>query len=330
MFRTLILAAALLVPLKAMADNQTMTAGMVRVDELKAVFATVESANIAQARARIPGTIKTISVDEGDMVKAGQAIARIEDDKLVIQLRALDAGLRSLDARLEQARREKDRAVQLREKGTIAQARLDDAATALDMTMAQLDAAKAERAMVAQQMAEGTVEAPRNGRVTAVHAVPGSVVMPGEAISTIAEDDFILRLALPERHANALHEGTKVFVGNEEDASGETRRLGRVRQVYPEMTNGQVVADVTIDNIGDFFVGQRARIWVSVGHRMALLIPPAYLSTRFGLDYVKVRARDGSFRDTVVQIGQPLAFPDGKPGVEILSGLIPGDVIATP
>jgi len=327
MFRTLAFLAAILASIPALAGERTHAVRLVDIDDLKAVFAKVESVDVAQARARIPGTITELSIDEGDKVEAGQAIAVVSDSKLPIRLRALDASLRALEAQLEQATRGKERALQLREKGTVPQMRLDDAITALDVIRGQLDAARAERAAAAQQVAEGNVLAPRSGRVTSVSAVVGAVVMPGEVIATIAADDFVLRIALPERHAASLAIGSSVLVGGEDDASGDQRRLGHVRQIYPAMENGQVIADVTLDDIGDFFVGQRARIWISVGHRQALLIPSAFLTTRFGLDYVSLRAADGSFRDTVVQVGQHLPFPDGTEGTEILSGLVSGDII---
>ena len=54
----------------------------ITVPETKAVFAEVKSRTVVPARARIGGTIKTISVREGDVVSADQVIALVVDPGL--------------------------------------------------------------------------------------------------------------------------------------------------------------------------------------------------------------------------------------------------------
>ena len=50
----------------------------------KAVFATIESANVVPARARIGGTIIELQVRQGDHVEQGQVIATVGDPKLAL------------------------------------------------------------------------------------------------------------------------------------------------------------------------------------------------------------------------------------------------------
>jgi len=52
--------------------------------------------------------------------------------------------------------------------------------------------------------------------------------------------------------------------------------------------------------------------------------------TRFGADYVRLKASDGSVVDAPVQIGQPLMLETGAAAIEILSGLRPGDTLVQP
>ena len=79
---------ALLTQRALAADNFTVAPTTV-ADE-KAVFATVESANVVPARARIGGTVAQLSVKEGDKVNQGQVVATVGDDKLVLQMKSLD------------------------------------------------------------------------------------------------------------------------------------------------------------------------------------------------------------------------------------------------
>jgi hypothetical protein len=69
----------------------------------------------------------------------------------------------------------------------------------------QIEAAKAERAVVVQQSTEGQVVAPKSGRVLATPSAPGAVVLPGETVARIAEGGYFLRVALPERHPNLTY-----------------------------------------------------------------------------------------------------------------------------
>ena len=61
------------------------------VEDVKAVFATVETADVINARARIGGTPGKLSVDEGSRVRKGQVIATVGDPKLKLRMDALKA-----------------------------------------------------------------------------------------------------------------------------------------------------------------------------------------------------------------------------------------------
>ena len=60
------------------------------VADRKAVVATVEPVHQLVARARIGGTIASLAIREGDVVAAGAEIAVVADQKLALQMQALD------------------------------------------------------------------------------------------------------------------------------------------------------------------------------------------------------------------------------------------------
>ncbi len=289
------------------------------VSDLKAVFATVESVDLALARARIGGTVEDLRVDEGSAVRQGEVIARVDDPKLPLQLAALDAQIEAHNAQRAQALIDLERARKLRASGTGTQARLDEAQTNLDVVTGAVAAKRAERAVVSEQAVEGAVLAPASGRVLRVHVVAGAVIRPGEIVATIAAESYVLRMMLPERHARFLKIGDKVRVGARGMAAADQDLVeGRVRQVYPELDQGRVVADVTVEGLGDFFIGERTRVYVATGVRDAIVVPKRYLFTRFGITYATL---DGGV-EVVVQPGRA-----AQGGIEILSGLTVGDVL---
>lgn len=306
------------------------------VDDLKAVFATVESVRQVNARTRIAGTIDGLTVREGDRVAEGQVIATVRDPKLALQRAALDARLASLQAQMRQAQTDLDRASQLRATGSGSQQRLDDARTALDVLKAQSAAMAADRAVVEQQTREGDVLAPAAGRVLAVPVIDGAVVMAGENVATLATERSVLRLRLPERHARFIRTGDPVLVGErglspvpgESDGTApESLTRGTVTLVYPELMDGQVVADATVGGLDDTFVGERVRVMVATGQRPAIVIPAAFVTRQLGVD--TVRLADG--RTVVVRLGRVVPpMGDHPGGVEILSGVHAGDDLIGP
>lgn len=301
----------------------------VTVADEKVVFATVESVNMIPARARIGGIIAELTVKEGDRVESGQVVANVGDEKLVLQMKSLDAQIAGLEAQLAQAQTDLARAESLFEKGTIPRARLDEARTAANVATNQMRARTAERSVIQQQFSEGSVLAPAAGRVVKVPVSTGAVILPGETVIMIAERTYVLRLRVPERHARFLKAGDQIRLDRGEIGEPGVR-FGKIRLVYPQIEDGRVTADAVVEGLGDYFVGERVRVWVSGGERKAFVIPAAFVSTRFGIDYVKLRRGDDTVIDVPVQRGRDTPHPDRPDGLEILSGIKAGDVLVRP
>ncbi|MEJ8573290.1 efflux RND transporter periplasmic adaptor subunit [Microbaculum marinum] len=300
------------------------------VADHKAVFASVQSADVVPARARIGGTVMELTAAEGDAVKAGERIATIVDDKLALRIQGLEASIRGLQSAVNNAETELKRAEELKSRGIVSQARLDQIQTTYDVAHNRLQTAQAEKMVAEQQVAEGAVEAPGAGRVLSVPVTIGTVVLPGETIAEIASDRYILRLEVPERHARYIKLGDEVLIGTRGlDVADDSVGKGRIVTVYPRLQNGRVVADAEVSGLGDYFVGERALVRIAAGERRAIVIPSAYVFKRYGLDYVRVEGEEGTPLDVVVQLGQQVS--DGEPNtVEVLGGLNAGDRLVRP
>lgn len=311
----------------AVAQESFLVEEVQRADE-KAIFATVESTDVVPARARNGGVVASLSVDEGDRVEAGEEIAVIGDEKLDLQLTALDLSIQSLVAAQIKTESDLERARQLVERGISPRAQLDAAQAAFDSADAQLSAARAERDVVVERAREGAVLAPAAGIVLDVHVTDGSVVLPGEAIASIAAEDYVLRIALPERHARYVAVGDPVRVDEAVLSSGVSGE-GEIVRVFPRVENGRVIADARVPGVGDFFVGERVRVLVLTEPRTTIIVPEVFLETRFGVDFANVRTEEGAVA-VAVQRGRILPLGDGTAGVEILAGLTPGDELVQP
>lgn len=290
------------------------------IEDFKPVIATVEPGRLLTARARIGGIVEQLKIKEGQGVDAGSEIALVADQKLLLQIRGLEQRIRSQQAQRDQARVDAERYQELLRRGAGTQTQADQSRTALDVAERVLSALMADRDVIAQQMSEGTVLAPGNGRIMTVPVVIGQVVMPGETIATLAVDGYILRLQLPERHARFMRAGDNVTIMGRGDDQTALQK-GRIRIVYPDIQGGRVIADVEVDGLADYFVGERTRVLVPTGQRDAIFIPQKALSVRAGVWFVRLKGGT----ELAVQTGETRGDE-----IEILSGLKAGDVVLTP
>lgn len=313
------------------ASAATLQVRAEEIEDLKSVYATVRSRDVVEARVRTAGTIVSLKVDEGDQVEAGKVLALVADPKIALKIKALEAQIVALKSRTETARTELERAEQLASKGVTAQARVDQAKTAYDVASNDLKAAEAERSVVETQVKEGEVLAPSPGRVLRVPVTVGSVMLLGESVATIAANDYLLRVEVPERHARFMKKGDVLRIGTRElEARDAKASQGKIAQVYPELKNGRVIADADAPDLGSYFVGERVLVWISAGKRRTIVIPRNFVFKRFGLDYVRLAGADGKTADVVVQLGRPVARETGSESVEVLAGLADGDTLVQP
>ena len=321
MIKQVIYAALLgLLPL-AVSAQVDVTAQRLEITEWKAVFGRIEARDRVPARSRVGGTLVEIQVSEGSRVSSGQQVARVVDEKLALQLNAVDASLASLRAQLENAEAELERGENLLERGVTTAQRLDALRTQVDVIKGQIGTAEAERTVLVQQEAEGAVLAPIEGTVLAVPVTAGSVVLPGEAIAEIGGGGFFLRLAVPERHATNLRQGDQIRIEGPNGAE-----MGRLAKIYPQIENGRVVADVEVEGLETDFVDARVLVRLPVATSEAVVVPADMVISRMGLDFVSIVGADGTPVHRTVVIGGTHDV-DGEAMVEVLSGLSGGEAL---
>ena len=313
------LALALMAP--SLAAAQAFTLEPSEVTEWKAVYARIEARDRIPARARLGGTLVELQVTEGDLVESGEPLARIVDQKLDFQMSAIDAQLQALDSQLKNAQAELERGEELLQRGVTTAQRLDALRTQVEVYSNQIEATKADRRVLEQQVTEGTVLSPLTGRVLDVPIAAGAVLAFGETVATIGGGGFFLRLAVPERHAGTFREGDKIQI----ETQGASE--GTIARIYPQIENGRVIADVEVDGLDDAFVDARVLVRLPVGKRTALLVPADAVETLSGIDFVSV-AEGGDTVKRAVVLGEEQTV-DGEAMVEVVTGLNGGEDVVT-
>lgn len=325
----LALAAAVLGLLSTAASAEEFHVTVRPVPDQKVVAATVVTKRMAEARARIGGTLTQLMIDEGDHVSQGDPVGMVKDNRLAMETQAYAAQIAAAQAEYDRAKADFARAKELYEKGVYAKARLDQAQAAADSAASALDAAKAQKAASAELESQGEIVAPASGMVTKVLVPKGSVVVAGQSVAQITAGRLLLRLELPERQAKGLLVGQEVtLLGDETD--DDPVGTGVIEQIYPLVSTGRVSVDATVAKLDTQFIGERVRVAVTLGQRDAIVIPADYVIVRSGIDYVNLKRPGGKTIDVPVQRGAPIALPDLPNGLEILSGLKSGDVLVKP
>lgn len=299
------------------AIGERLTVREAEIPDLKPVAATVTTRDMAEARARIGGVLVSLSVKAGDVVRKGQVIGVVRDERTGLETRAYDAQAAAAEAQAVRAQADLARTQDLFEHGVYAKARLDQAQAAARAAEGTLKAARAQRDASAETSAQGRILAPSDGRVLRADVPAGSVVTPGQSIATLTSGPLVIRVEAPEADARGLQVGQILAV---DEAASQT---ARVVQVYPAVEGGQARADLAAAGLKPEFVGQRMTARLPVGQRPAVVIPARFVVTRFGVDYVDVLGTKGQAIEAPVQLAPGPAAGE----VEVLSGLKPGDVI---
>lgn len=311
--------------LSGQAVAQTLTVEESIVVDYRPVIARIEAGDTATARSRLQGVVTRLNVVEGQIVKAGEVVAIVTDETLAPQLSSLSSRIEGLKSQARQSEEDLARNEGLLARGFYPKARLDEERTALDVLRRNLASAEAERRALAARESEGRILAPADAHVTDVNVVQGSVVSPGDVLASFATVNGIVRLALPERHAATISEGETISLRL--PSRSDEIRTATIMRVYPELRQGSVIADATVQGGLTALFGERVDVLAPVGERRAIRIPKEYVSTRFGVDFVRVAVGE-RFVDAPVALAAPLVDDTGQ--YEILSGLKPGDKIQKP
>lgn len=295
------------------------------VEDLKPVSATVESSHPATARVRTGGTLDSVHVHEGDQVAKGQVIAIVADAKLQRQLEAIDQQIVGLKARAAQTQSDLNRNRALFESGVTSPTDMDALRAGALVAVAELKTQEAAKASLQEQINQGQVLAPTAGRILTIPVSAGMVVTAGETIATLSQPNLVVRVQVPESSAKSVRIGDSIKI----EGSGMPP-LATVSTVYPQIRDGEVEVDATTQGGEDYFVGGRIRAWIPVGERHTVVVPAAYLASRYGLDFVHLKIANGTVIEAPVQRGEISPLSDGSEGVEILSGLQSGDLLVQP
>src|SRR5690554_740711 len=155
-----------------------------------------------EVRSRISGILEERLYDEGQMVREGDPLFRIDRKPAEAALQRARAQRQVADANLRQAEREWNRISSLYERNAVSERDRDSAQSALELAEANMAVANAGMTQAELDVGYTEVTAPISG-VTSLEDFPeGSLIDTGTLLTTIVQLDPIhVRFALPENDA---------------------------------------------------------------------------------------------------------------------------------
>jgi RND family efflux transporter MFP subunit len=265
-----------------------------------------------------------VAVQEGQAVREGALLGRIEARQLEDARQSIQTAVRSAENQLAVAKREAERAQQLVAAGAVAQRDLDVALQNVQNAEAQVADARARLVNAEKQLGDAVLRSPLTGIVARRGVNAGDVVTPGtEMFVVIDPSSMRLEASVPSERLSELRVGAGVnFNVRGYDQPFEGRIVRIVPQADP--TTRQVPIIVSIPNTGGRLVaGLFAEGRVVSQSVDGLVVPLNAVNTRDAAPWV-LRVANGKTEQVTVGLG---LRDDRTERVQLTSGVNDGDVL---
>jgi RND family efflux transporter MFP subunit len=307
---------------------RTITVAEQIAGETVTVAGTVESQVQADLGFRIGGRVAERPASVGDLVTAGQVLARLDPADEENGLRAAEANLAAAEAQLTEAASNFLRQQQLYDRGFLAKAGLERAEAARNTALSAADAARAQYGIAKRRLNDTVLTADAPGTVVAIGAEPGEVVSPGRMVVQIARDQGLdAVIDVPQGIIGEVPNlATEITVALSQNPTITAQ--GRIREVAPraDATTGTFRVRIGLINPpADLRLGAAITATTTLDPVGSIEIPASALTSAEGQPAVWVVDAATSavaLRPITVDRFTPAA-------VVVLDGLVPGDVVVT-
>lgn len=312
-----------------------------RIPDLIVAVGTVRSVQTAHVAAQMTGSVVSVNVHEGDLVRQGQVLATLDPAQPQAGLERARATLAAMQHELGAAEAEKrlaestlQRFETLYQRRSVSPQEYDEVKARHVGALARAEAAQAganqAQAAVAQaQSAFGytRLRAPFAGIITERKADPGSLAMPGIPLLTVEDTTrYRLEAAVDENHLRFVKLGSPVPIAI--DAYPEEVLEGRVSQIIPaaDANTRTFLVKIDLPQKEILRTGLFGRASFARGERESLMVPATAVVERGSLKAVYVVGLDQIAALRYVTLGTQQGDR-----VEVLSGLSPNEsIVAAP
>ena len=296
------------------AEERVIAVGVQQIDTMGGLVRNsypgyLEEGNSVDISFKYGGTLQTLNVKEGSMVRKGQVLARVASPQM-------ESTQRSAQATLEQAQDAYDRLKKVHDNGSLPEIKWREMVANLEKAQAALDLANA-------MLADNTVTAPFDGTVNNLNAVKGESITPLKPVMRIiSTEGLVVKISVPE------NEIAKVHIGDEAQilipALDDRRCKGHIieKNMTASLLTHSYPVKVLIDDRDEAFTpGMIAKVVLSADVDNGIVIPANAVLINNDGKFVWV-AKDGrATRQSITISGY------SGTGVVVSEGLHSGDIV---
>lgn len=295
-----------------------------------------------EIKSKASGRIEELPVEEGDFVKKGDLVARLDQTDVRAEVEQAQADLEIAQAELKQAQHTFDRREQLFQKGLVSAEERDQIELTLAQAKGKLVRARTALAQAQERLSETTVRAPISGIILQKYVEEGQIIASG--ISNVSGGTAIADIA--DMHSVFIEAGIdeidvgKVRIGQPATVVAEAYPLtsfsGKIIRIAPEARVEQNVTlfDVIIEvenEMGKLKSGMNANVEITIVKEENVLLAPTMALKPAGGPGAKP-----NMRQTLLKKGDKFVPHMVEVGLSnfrntiIVSGLQEGDVLGVP
>jgi len=220
-----------------------------------AITGSIQPERRADLRAEIQAIVLQVLKENGDAVRRGDLLVRLDDTSIRDSLTSAEAAVRNAGQANEQALRQFERMKTLRTSGMASAQALDDAEGRRNATASELEAAKARAVVARQQLQRTEVRAPFDGVVSDRKVSAGDTAQLGkELLKVIDPTSMRFEALVSSDNVGDVRPGQPVHF--RVHGYGDKEFAGKVRRVNPAANPTTRQVELLVD----FAAGDQPRL----------------------------------------------------------------------
>jgi RND family efflux transporter MFP subunit len=252
------------------------------------VSGSLKAVDSAYVKARVPGELQGLTLREGDAVKAGQLIARIDATEMQARLKQAREQADAAKAQIDIAERQYSNNKALVDQGFISRSALDTSANNLTAAQSTHKAALAAVELAAKGMEDTVLRAPISGMVSQRLAQPGErVPVDGRVIEIVDLSRLELEATLSAADSVEVQVGQQAQLQIEGSGRPVTARVVRINPSAQAGSRSVLGYLAVVDPTG-LRQGLFAQGTIAIGRTSALAVPLSAVRTDKPAPYVQV------------------------------------------
>ncbi len=293
--------------------------------ELEGVVQAVKQSVIS---AQASGRLATLLVKAGDKVHKGQVLATIDDREAATGVQRSQAQINQADAEMRNAKAHYERTKDLQSKGFVSKAALDTAESQFKSASAARDQAMAGAAQSTLAQSFTRVTAPFDGWILQTMAEAGDLAVPGKPLLTVYAPQPLRAVVQVPASKSSLVKGAAQTMVLTDDGAQPIVPVSRsaVPSTDPVSQTTEWRFDLPAKDAVSLMPGQPVRVQFGSGKAqdLAVLSVPATAVVRRGELTAVYVVTGEKFSLRAIRLGNA----NSSEGVEVVSGLAAGDVVA--